>query len=98
MQVEYRLYYDETGKALFYTCEKPEGNFIVVDAQAYAECRLDVQVKDGVMSRINKVHTLSRLVKDINGTKCATHDVTLIVDDNFDGETKNWYYKNVENY
>jgi hypothetical protein len=26
---EFRLYYDDKGKVLFYSCEKPEGNYIV---------------------------------------------------------------------
>lgn len=98
MQVEFRLYYDETGKALFYTCEKPEGNFIIVDAQTYAEGRLDLQISDGVATRINKVTALSRLIKDVNGTRCAYEDVTLIADSDYEGKTNNWYYKNVENY
>ena len=29
---EFRLYYDDKGKVLFYSCEKPEGDYIVIDA------------------------------------------------------------------
>jgi hypothetical protein len=44
---EFRLYYDERGCVLFYTCEKPEGNYIVIDSNTYAQGRPDVRVVDG---------------------------------------------------
>ena len=28
---EFRLYYDERGNVLFYTCEKPAGNYVIID-------------------------------------------------------------------
>ena len=46
---EFRLYYDEeTGKVLFYTCEKPEGKYLVIDSVTFACARQDVRVIDGI--------------------------------------------------
>jgi len=46
-QVEFRLYYDDNGSVLFYTCEKPEGKYIVIDSLVYAACRMDIKIVDG---------------------------------------------------
>jgi len=43
---EYRLYYDDEGNILFYSCEKPEGNFIRIDRQSYSEMRYDIKIID----------------------------------------------------
>jgi hypothetical protein len=34
---EFRLYYDEKGNVICYTCEKLEGNYVIIDAQTFAE-------------------------------------------------------------
>ena len=95
MEIEYRLYYDETGKPLFYTCEKPEGNFIVIDRQTYAECRMDVEVINGLVCKVTRAPAISRLVRDTLGTVCAVEDITLIPEQGYDGETITWCYRNV---
>ncbi len=51
---EFRLYYDENGNVLFYTCEKPMGNFIIVSSQVYFESRVDLKVIDGKITSISK--------------------------------------------
>ncbi len=32
---EFRLYYDDRGCAIAYTCEKLEGNYIIIDATTF---------------------------------------------------------------
>ena len=77
---EFRLYYDEKGKVLFYTSEKPEGNYIVVDALTYAEGRPDLRVVDGRLSTVNQGSVVSKLIQDKNeGTECSIEDVSIIV-------------------
>lgn len=77
---EFRLYYDEKGKVLFYTSEKPEGNYIVVDALTYAEGRPDLRVVDGRISTVNKGSVVSKLIPDKNeGVECSAEDVSIIV-------------------
>jgi hypothetical protein len=80
----FRLYYDDRGKVLFYTCEKPEGNFIEIDAQTYAECRHDLRVIDGKLVRQGAT-TVSRLRKSDKGTLCEQEDMSIITTDN-DGQ------------
>ena len=43
-EVEYRLYYDDMGNISHYSCEKTEGNYLVIDVQTYAEGRHDIRV------------------------------------------------------
>ena len=77
---EFRLYYDEKGKVLFYTSEKPEGNYIVVDALTYAEGRPDLRVVDGRISTVNQGSVVSKLVQDKSeGVECSIEDVSIIV-------------------
>ena len=77
---ECRLYYDEKGKVLFYTSEKPEGNYIVVDALTYAEGRPDLRVVDGRLSTVNQGSVVSKLVQDKSeGVECSIEDVSIIV-------------------
>ena len=77
---EFRLYYDEKGKVLFYTSEKPEGNYIVIDALTYAEGRPDLRVVDGRISTVNQGSVVSKLVPDKSeGVECSVEDVSIIV-------------------
>ena len=77
---EFRLYYDEKGKILFYTSEKPEGNYIVIDALTYAEGRPDLRVVDGRISTVNQGSVVSKLVQDKSeGVECSIEDVSIVV-------------------
>lgn len=77
---EFRLYYDEKGKVLFYTSEKPEGNYIVVDALTYAEGRPDLRVVDGRLSTVKQGSVVSKLIQDKSeGVECSIEDVSIIV-------------------
>jgi hypothetical protein len=82
--VEFRLYFDDNGDVLYYTCDKPEGNYIVIDRQTYAECRHDIKVVDGRIVHLNQVALISKLVPSESGTKCSTYDVNIITSDNTD--------------
>lgn len=77
---EFRLYYDDKGKVLFYTCEKPEGNYIVIDANTFAQGRPDVRVLDGKLSTVNSGSIVSKLIPHETGTTCAKEDISIIVD------------------
>jgi hypothetical protein len=91
---EFRLYYDERGNVLFYTCEKPAGNYIVIDADTYAQSRPDIKVVDGKIAGAIAGFIVSKLVHDNNGTSCASEDLS-IVDSSYDNITK-WKLKTYE--
>lgn len=78
--IEYRLYYDELGNVLFYTCEKPEGNFIIIDRDTYASCRFNIKVVDGKIVNKNDVAIISKLVPSDEGISCSKHDVCILTD------------------
>lgn len=77
---EFRLYYDKRGNVLFYTGEKPEGDYIVIDTLTYAEARPDIRVVDGIIVRDSTSTLYSRLHKSNEGTLCEAEDVSIIAE------------------
>lgn len=77
---EFRLYYDNKGNVLFYTCEKPEGDYIVIDAQTYAEARPDVRVVEGKIVNISGAAAISRLYPSTEGVLCEPEDISIITE------------------
>ena len=75
---EFRLYYDKRGNVLFYTCEKPDGDYIVIDTLTFAEARPDIRVVDGVIVRSGASTLSSRLHLDTDGTLCEIEDISII--------------------
>lgn len=86
----FRLYYDDTGKVLYYTCEKLEGNHIVVDALTYAEARPDIRVIDGKISTVPRNMVISKLMPGETGIRCASEDLSVIVNDEYVDTTIHW--------
>lgn len=82
---EFRLYYDDKGNVLFYTGEKPEGNYIVVDTQTFAEARMDVRVIDGVIRHNSTITQVYKLKPTTEGTLTHVDDVSLILEDDNEG-------------
>jgi hypothetical protein len=93
---EFRLYYDEKGCVLFYTCEKPEGNYVVIDSNTYAQGRPDVRVVDGKVTSLNVGSIVSKLVLDEQGIPCAEEDVSIVVDEHYRGNIIKWKLKTYE--
>jgi hypothetical protein len=92
---EFRLYYDERGNVLFYTCEKPEGNYVVIDANTYAQGRPDIKIVDGKVVGAIYGSVVSKLVHDERGTSCASEDISIVVDSSYHNITK-WKLKTYE--
>ena len=93
---EFRLYYDDKGKVLFYTGDKPEGNYIVIDADTFAQGIPDVRVINGKLSTVNSGLVLSKLVIDSEGTTCVAEDISIIVDETYIEKTNKWKLKTYE--
>jgi hypothetical protein len=88
---EFRLYYDDKGKVICYTCEKLEGNYIVIDAQTFAIGRPDVRVVNGKLSTVASHLVISKLQPhDSEGIDCHVEDMSIIVEPNVDVETQKW--------
>jgi hypothetical protein len=77
---EFRLYYDDKGYVVTYTCEKPEGNYIVVDALTFAEARPDIRVVNNSIVRNTSGSVVSRLHRSTIGTLCEAEDVSIITE------------------
>lgn len=95
---EFRLYYDEsTGKVLFYTCEKPEGKYLVIDRQTFAEGRMDHRIIDGRITTALPSQIVSKLkLTTGEGQKCFKADISLVITDETDVETQTWKYVTYE--
>jgi hypothetical protein len=87
-QVEFRLYYDDNGSVLFYTCEKPEGKYIVIDSLVYAACRMDIKIVDGNIVKKSQA-VFSQLVQTIDGIACTKEDISILVSDDY-SNINNW--------
>lgn len=88
---EFRLYYDDTGKVITYTCEKLEGNYIVIDTQTYAAARPDVRVINEKISTVQTNTVVCKLMPDEKeGTICAIEDIDIIASSNYTGNTVKW--------
>ena len=79
---EFRLYYDNRGNVLFYTCEKPDGDYIVIDALTYAESRPDLKIVDGRIVRNSSSTVISKLGISNDGTMCEKEDISIIAEKN----------------
>lgn len=93
---ELRVYYDELGKIVTYTCEKLEGSYLIIDKLTYAQNRYDLRVIDGKLSSINPKSIISKLKPSDSGIRCATQDISIVVDDAYVGSTTYWKLKTHE--
>jgi hypothetical protein len=88
---EFRLYYDEKGKVICYTCEKLEGNYIIIDALTYAEGRPDIRVIDGKIVKVATNVVITKLVPDDDqGKICAREDISILPDTSYIGKKTKW--------
>lgn len=81
--VEFRVYYDEHGTILFYTTEKLEGNYIVIDKQTYIEARYDLCVIDKKLVKKVKGITIRKYKPEITGIACHNEDISILVKNDF---------------
>jgi hypothetical protein len=87
---EFRLYYDERGNVICYSCEKFLGNYIVIDAMTFAICDSNVRVVDGKISTATRGAVVSKLMPNTEGVTCAAEDITIIVNKDYADKTINW--------
>ena len=92
----FKLYYDENGKPLYYTCEDLEGPYIVIDAQIYAEGRYDIRVIDGKIINTSEFIYTQKLIPSSTGYNCAKENVNIVVSEEYTGDTITWDVKNYE--
>jgi hypothetical protein len=77
--IYYRLYYDDSGQALFYSHEDQPGKYIDITPEQFAQQDLQVRVVNGVLkSRPQPVPP--KLVPGDRGTPCHINDVAVVVD------------------
>jgi len=86
--IEFRLYYREDGSVDFYTCEKPEGNYIIVDKDTFSEMRYDIKVVDGKIVKIIPGMSFVKLKPDIEGKSTAKADISIVVNSDYADQQK----------
>jgi len=79
--VEYRAYYDVSGKVLSYTCEDLPGNYIIITREQYAEAKPNVIVANGKIMNQN-TSIVGVMTKKAGGRSCSKYDVNIIDETN----------------
>jgi len=80
---EFRLYYDNNGNLICYSCEKLEGNYMVIDAITYAAARPDVKVIDGRIVNVSNSFVISKLKPSAaEGIECLSEDISIVANKN----------------
>jgi hypothetical protein len=87
---EFRLYYDDKGKVICYSCEKIEGNYIIIDAATYAAGRPDIRVIEGKISTAIPSLVVSKLMPNAEGITCTEEDISIVVDDKYKDKIIKW--------
>ncbi len=88
--MEYRLYYDDQGKVICYTCELLPGNHILIDRMTFAQARPDIRVIGGKVVNEQKA-IISKLIPSVSGkTICATDDISIVLEKNENVATTCW--------
>lgn len=83
---EFRLYYDDRGNVVTYTCEKIDGDYVVIDALTFAEARPDVSVVNGKLIRQGSGIVISKLKPSEDGRLCEREDVSILSESGSDGQ------------
>lgn len=87
--LEFRLYYDEEGKVLFYSGQEQEGKYIVIDSQTYAEGRMDLRIVNGKIVRTQDNAVVAKLKPHISeGISCHKYDISIIVPEKYKHKQK----------
>ena len=91
--VEFRLYYDDNGDCICYTCENLEGNYVIVDSATFSEGRPDVRVINREVVKPSNIVNVVKLVIGDEGATCAVEDIGIIVDTEYVGPILKWKEK-----
>lgn len=94
--VEFRLYYDDTGKVICYTCDKlpNNDNYIVIDKETYAATNPNVRVIDGKIVPETSMVFVSRLVESDVGVCCEPDDICIIVEQGTHWKMETYEFRN----
>jgi len=93
VEVEFRLYYNKYGYPLFYTTEKVDGDYVIVDRETYTRGDYqNIKVDNGRILQRSPTDSLKLVPHDSEGTCCNANDITLI------GESKNGQYWKIKTH
>jgi len=76
-----KLYYNEQGEPIVYTCDTLDGNYIEVDSETFAIASYRVRVVNGKLVHIPPTVYLNKLHPSDSGTLCHSQDVAVVVKD-----------------
>ena len=77
-----KLYYDDAGQPIVYSCDMLDGNYIEVDAETFAIASMQVRVVNGVLKHMPITVYSNKLVPGTSGVMCHFCDVSIVVNNN----------------
>jgi len=80
---ERRLYYDENGDPICYTYDDLPELYIVVDADTFAQVRMDIKIVDGEIKQGSSKNLTKLVPSDKETTPIHPQDVSIIVDNEY---------------
>lgn len=94
--VEPRVYFDDNGKIICYTCEELDGNFITIDAKTYAISDPSLMVVNNELVKREPTVITRKLEPSDSGVKTCKENVAIVVSDSYEGKTTTWELKEYE--
>jgi len=92
VELEYRLYFDNQGSPLYYTMDKPDGQFISITLEQYQRSNYNVKVINGKIKELT--NNIVKLVPATSGTACHVNDISIVADDT--SKKQHWKLKTNE--
>jgi len=83
-ELEYRVYYDKSGRIKFYTMENIESNYeyIIIDKKVYDKSNYNAIIVGGKIMNIKDNNISQKLVHSDEGIICDKDDVSIVVENN----------------
>ena len=93
VQIEYRLYYNETGKPILMSSHNhPDGNYIVISKDIYDRANYNYRVVNGKLESLDQTTTFRvQLHKSTSGMPVVAGHASLPIEPNENYKTVEYY-------
>ena len=86
LKLEFRLYYDDQGRVLYYSMEDLPGTYITVDRHTFEQHRFDIRIKDEKIIKQNHPSSWKLVPSDTASYSCHANDVSIVVPETYENK------------